>query len=86
MNSKQLVQRVKTFGVKHSGKIAAATVAVTAMVGSAMADIATEMANGTAVVQAGIAVTQTPPLGYIVDGFAVGIGALIFVRIVRRLA
>lgn len=83
MNNK-MVQSAKKFAVKHSGKVLASGIALSGLASQAVAMDATDIANGSALLSAGIAVTQTEPLGTIISMFALVIGALGFVKIVRR--
>ena len=77
--------KAKEFAVQHSGKIVAGTAAGTALVGSASAMDAGSIANGTALFAAGVGVAQTEPLGSIISLFAVGIAALFFIYMVKKL-
>jgi hypothetical protein len=81
MNQKDLLNRTKSFVGKHAGKVVIATTAVTA---TASAMDAGSIANGTALLSAGINVAQTEPLGSIISMIAVIVGALAFIKIIRR--
>lgn len=71
--------------VQHAGKIVAGTAVVTgAMSKTASAMSAESITNGTALINAGISVAQTEPLGTIISAVGVAFGALIFIKIVRR--
>lgn len=84
MENKTLV-RAKNFAVKNSGKLVVGATALLGSAGQAVAMTAGDIQNGSAVVSAGIAVAQTEPLGSVISAIAVGIGALIFIKIIRRL-
>jgi len=81
----QILNRAKKFAVRHSGKAVALVTATVATVGKASAMSAESISNGSSLLTAGISVAQTEPLGSIISMFAVIIGALGFIKIVRRL-
>ncbi len=76
---------LKTKIVQHGEKLALAGAGLLATVAGAAAMDAQDITNGTAMINAGITVAQTEPLGTIISGIAVGVGALIFIKVVRRL-
>ena len=86
----KIIRKMQKIAVEHKNALmgaAAAAGAIASQVMTAAASSPTEVAtNGSAILTAGIAIAQTQPLGYIIETFAVGIGALFFVRVVRKLA
>lgn len=86
MNKQDLVNRTKSFVVKNSGKIVAGTAVIASMAGQASALDAGAIANGSALLTAGIAVSNTEPLGSIIALVAIAFGLTIFIKAVRRFA
>ncbi len=80
MNTKLVKDTIQ----EHATKIALAGTAVIATVGQGAAMSSSDITNGSALIQAGISVAQTEPLGTIISAVGVAFGALIFVKIVRR--
>lgn len=85
MNKQDLINRTKTFVGKNAGKIVVGTTAIATVTSHASAMSQAEIANGSALFAAGIAVTQTEPLASIISLFAIGIGALFFIYMVKKL-
>jgi len=77
-------KRAKNFAVRNANKIVVAGTADLASAQSGMAMDAGQISNGTALINAGISVAQTEPLGTIISAVGVAFGALIFIKIVRR--
>ncbi len=78
-------ENVKTFVHNHGYKLAVAGAAIGTMATTGSASVTTAVTNGSAILNGGIAIAQTEPLNWIIETIAVGIGAIFFVKIVRRL-
>lgn len=80
-----MLKELKSYAARNSGKVAVGAGAIASTVSSASAMSASDISNGTALLNAGISVAATEPLGSIISMIAVIIGAIGFIKIVRRL-